>query len=223
MPIDNNSSNKTINILKASLPFVPPPLQRGISYYVKIEEFNTMINSFKDNPTDNTMEACSFSNSEKKQPFNKIEFINAIRPFLSKGEQELIDMILNVINALQVYNIYKTIPSNSSNPMEGFSSLFGNNFNKSSETEPAYEFTFDFDKFTSSDSSESDESSKESKKEKNKNNDEKSTSNTNPENKTVMSQGPSNMENLKSFLTPSQKALFDTYSTMINSSKNNVV
>lgn len=252
----NNSSEKPINILKASLPYIPINMQRTISYFVKIEEFNLMIQNFNDS-FDDTLSACS--SSEDNKSFNPQGLLNAIKPYLDSNEKELIDMFYNFMNAMNIYNVYRSMP-------EDFKSGFNfNNDNSSqntstSETSPEYFFSKhdeennmpnQYDEPLQAASSDdiadatsnnkqyefydeniqyinSEQNNAQSKSNcndslnsNNATSQNYSTSQTNSSYETNHNSSNSqnngfNIETLKSLLNPSQRAMFDTYSAMLN-------
>ncbi len=106
--INNNFSIRTLNILKASLPFMPSGMQRYISNFVKIEEFNHMFMNLN-NSLDSTISACDLS-EDTTRPFNTSDFICAVKPYLNKSEQELLNMFINMTNAFNIYNMYQHLP-----------------------------------------------------------------------------------------------------------------
>lgn len=160
----NNYSQKSINILKASLPFIPVNMQKTVSNYIKIEEFNNMIKNLNSS-IDDTLQACEFDSKENKTNFNSQDLLSAIKPYLNKSEIELVNMIVNFSKAYNMYNSY------------GLNNINFNNLNSNN--------TQSFD-----DKNENPDSDK------------------------------SNIETLKSMLSPNQRAMFDTYLNLLNNNTN---
>lgn len=129
MIFSNGSSEKPINILKASLPYIPATMQRTFSYFVKIEEFELMIHNFN-NSFDETLSACSSSDSSE---FNIQGLFNAIKPYLNDSEKELINMFYNFMNAMNVYNVYRSMPDELKS---NFNFNSGTNYNSTSQSQP---------------------------------------------------------------------------------------
>lgn len=227
MTLNSPFSQKTLNILKASLPFIPPGMQRMVSNLVKIEEFNIMFRNLNDS-LDATMSACEYNSTGDNgcNPFNSTDFISAIKPYLNDSERELIDMFMNMMNALNIYNIYKSLPSAAPVSQNFDSFNYGNhdvenqNFNNHSvenqnfdnpdhNFEPSDENVqnADYQNFNNSDYVDSDMNESDESHDKNINN--------------TANQNNFNIETLKSLLSPSQRAMFETYSTLLNNNNSN--
>lgn len=191
-------SNKPLNILKASLPYVPSTMQKVISYYIKIEEFNIMRNSFN-NSHDNLLSACDngSDNNHKNKP---IELINAVKPYLNTEEKNLIDMFMNMVNAFNMYNTYKSLNLPSLRPESfDFNNPDGPVYNSVNKSDAS---NIENDSFINGTDYDND----------NPNN---KQSNSSPDNI------PANIDidALKNMLSPSQRAMFDTYSSLLNKNK----
>lgn len=191
-------SNKPLNILKASLPYVPSTMQKVISYYIKIEEFNIMRNSFNTSP-DDLLSACD-NGSDNNHKNNPIELINAVKPYLNTEEKNLIDMFMNMVNAFNMYNTYKSLNLPALRP-EAF------NFNNPDGTL--------YNSGNKSDASNIENDSFINGTDYNNDNPDNKQSNSSPDNI------PANIDidALKNMLSPSQRAMFDTYSSLLNKNK----
>lgn len=191
-------SNKPLNILKASLPYVPSTMQKVISYYIKIEEFNIMRNSFN-NSHDNLISACDngSDNNHKNKP---IELINAVKPYLNTEEKNLIDMFMNMVNAFNMYNTYKSL---------NLPALRPESFNFNNPDGPVY------NSVNKSDASNIENDSFINGTDYDNDNPNNKQSNSSPDNI------PANIDidALKNMLSPSQRAMFDTYSSLLNKNK----
>lgn len=191
-------SNKPLNILKASLPYVPSTMQKVISYYIKIEEFNIMRNSFNTSH-DNLLSACDngSDNNHKNKP---IELINAVKPYLNTEEKNLIDMFMNMVNAFNMYNTYKSLNLPALRPESfNFNNPDGPVYNSGNKSDAS---NIENDSFINGTDYDND----------NPNN---KQSNSSPDNI------PTNIDidALKNMLSPSQRAMFDTYSSLLNKNK----
>lgn len=191
-------SNKPLNILKASLPYVPSTMQKVISYYIKIEEFNIMRNSFN-NSHDNLLSACDngSDNNHKNKP---IELINAVKPYLNTEEKNLIDMFMNMVNVFNMYNTYKSLNLPALRPESfNFNNPDGPVYNSGNKSDAS---NIENDSFINGTDYDND----------NPNN---KQSNSSPDNI------PANIDidALKNMLSPSQRAMFDTYSSLLNKNK----
>ncbi len=191
-------SNKPLNILKASLPYVPSTMQKVISYYIKIEEFNIMRNSFNTSP-DDLLSACD-NGSDNNHKNNPIELINAVKPYLNSEEKNLIDMFMNMVSAFNMYNTYKSLNLPALRP-ESF------NFNNPDGTL--------YNSGNKSDASNIENDSFINGTDYNNDNPDNKQSNSSPDNI------PANIDidALKNMLSPSQRAMFDTYSSLLNKNK----
>lgn len=191
-------SNKPLNILKASLPYVPSTMQKVISYYIKIEEFNIMRNSFNTSH-DNLLSACDngSDNNHKNKP---IELINAVKPYLNTEEKNLIDMFMNMVNAFNMYNTYKSL---------NLPALRSESFNFNNPDGPVY------NSVNKSDASNIENDSFINGTDYDNDNPNNKQSNSSPDNI------PANIDidALKNMLSPSQRAMFDTYSSLLNKNK----
>ena len=191
-------SNKPLNILKASLPYVPSTMQKVISYYIKIEEFNIMRNSFNTSP-DDLLSACD-NGSDNNHKNNPIELINAVKPYLNTEEKNLIDMFMNMVNAFNMYNTYKSL---------NLPALRPESFNFNNPDGPVY------NSGNKSDASNIENDSFINGTDYNNDNPDNKQSNSSPDNI------PANIDidALKNMLSPSQRAMFDTYSSLLNKNK----
>lgn len=193
----NNVSTKNLNILKASLPFMPVVMQRAVSNFVKIEEFNNMFNDLNSS-LDNTLNTCALEAQESKQSFNPSDFLCAIKPYLDKKEVELINMFMNLTKAYNIYNL-SGMKNNSESNLENTSNLNFDTFlnNSSVSANP--------------NTSDSRDISSNSNASNNPNIPNSSDTSNNSENTNNI-----NIEALKSLLSPSQRAMFDSYSALLN-------
>ena len=191
-------SNKPLNILKASLPYVPSTMQKVISYYIKIEEFNIMRNSFNTSH-DNLLSACD-NGSDNNHKYKPIELINAVKPYLNTEEKNLIDMFMNMVNAFNMYNTYKSLNLPALRPESfNFNNPDGPVYNSGNKSDAS---NIENDSFINGTDYDND----------NPNN---KQSNSSPDNI------PANIDidALKNMLSPSQRAMFDTYSSLLNKNK----
>lgn len=188
--------NKHINILKASLPFLPGNAQRFISYYIKIEEFNILCSNI-DDEIDNDLRACANDNSP-----NPNDLVNAIKPFLNSNERELVDMFLNMTRAINMYNAYKSLPNLFNDKVNGNDNFSDENYD--SETynnrDNNYHSVNNANIFNNNNNSSNDNNG----------------NNSNNNNGNDINFNNVNIDMLKNMLSPSQRAMFDTYSSMLN-------
>lgn len=191
-------SNKPLNILKASLPYVSSTMQKVISYYIKIEEFNIMRNSFNASP-DDLLSACDNS-SDNAHKNNPIELINAVKPYLNNEEKNLIDMFMNMVSAFNMYNTYKSLNLPALHPEAfNFNNPDGPVYNSGNKPDTSKIENDSFINGTDYDNVNTN------------NNQGNSSPNNIPANIDI--------DALKNMLSPSQRAMFDTYSSLLNKNK----
>ena len=183
--MQNNISQKSINILKASLPFMPINMQKMVSSYIKIEEFNHMFKSLNSS-IDDTLNACELEAKANNTNFNPQDLICAVKPYLNKNEIELIDMIMNFSKAYNIYNTY------------GFDNMDFSNLNLNNMN------------FNSS------PHNKEQSFSSNNNFSNNTSTQNNMQNNINSNSNGLNIEALKNMLSPSQRAMLDTYSALLN-------
>lgn len=233
-------SQKTLNILKASLPFIPAGMQRIVSNFVKIEEFNIMVKNLNDS-LDATISACEYNANANYNgnPFNSNDFISAIKPYLDDREREIIDMLLNMMNALKIYNLYKSFsPSVMPGGLDLNNINFGNgNFDdrdtdhsdkdyREPDSQSINPFPADNDAVINNITEKNNDSIEvfDYLDENNSeitddeiNNFEASSDKTDDN---AANQNNFNIETLKNLLTPEQRAMFETYSALLNNNSN---
>lgn len=241
-------SNKPLNILKASLPYVPSTMQKVISYYIKIEEFNIMRNSFNTSP-DDLLSACDNS-SDKNHKNNPIELINAVKPYLNSEEKNLIDMFMNMVSAFNMYNTYKSLnlpalrpeafnfnnpdgplynscnkPDNSDIEKDSLinSTDYDNdNISHSDNLESVYDKNINNASYSGNNMNNSSDSNINNVINNfNKNMNTTSDNSNNNQGNSSPNNIPANIDidALKNMLSPSQRAMFDTYSSLLNKNK----
>lgn len=213
-------SNKPINILKASLPFLPGTAQRFISYYIKIEEFNILCNNLNDE-IDNDIRACENNNYP-----NPNDLVNAIKPYLNNSERELVDMFMNMTTALNMYTAYKSLPnmynSKPNTDVNVNEKKYNSEMSHNIENNSAFVNTADSNNDSVDNSinynninNNADSNFNDSL---NNNSDDRSndSSNDSPNSNSNNNFNNINIDMLKNMLSPSQRAMFDTYSSMLN-------
>lgn len=105
---NENSVRHTMAILKAALPYVDVHSMRSMQAMVKVTELMDTINS-------QAFELTTLNLDEGKGDLEGM--LNSVKEFCSERERGLIDMILNFINAKNLYNTFKAM------------SILGNNNN----------------------------------------------------------------------------------------------
>lgn len=119
---NENMVKHVMDILKAALPYVDVQSMRTMQVMVKATELMDTINS-------QAYELSTLNLSEGKGDMEGM--LNNIRGFCTGREREIIDTLLNIIKAKNLYNTYKRITSlafnNNDNGEDGnpFTSAFG--------------------------------------------------------------------------------------------------
>lgn len=233
---NDNLSSKSLNILKASLPFVPLGMQRGMSYFIKIEEFNTMVRGFREDSLSG-LQACGIPGSAKNE-FNMQEYLSAISPYLSKSEQDLIKTMQNVVQAMKMMNTYKELdpsilssmgnfasdPSFAQNISSMMSVFFSGNNAPNTQNTSSSENSINRENDFNKEYNFNQENNFNKEYNFNQENIDKSNIFDRPEPEKNIEPNPFtqnenqgiNIESLKSMLSPSQKAMFETYSSLLN-------
>lgn len=117
-----NSIKRIMDILKAALPFVDVQSMRTVQIMVKATELMDTING-------RAFELSTLNLNEGKGDMEGM--LNNIREFCTDRERQIVDMILNVIRAKNLYDTYQMIASlnlnNDSNNTDDnpFASVFG--------------------------------------------------------------------------------------------------
>lgn len=200
--MQDNYSQKSINILKASLPFMPINMQKMVSSYIKIEEFNHMVKNLNSS-IDDTLHACELEAKENKTSFNPQDLFCAIKPYLSKNEIELINMVMNFSKAYNIYNTYglNNLDFNNLNSNNQSFNSTSNNNEHNLNSNNMHNFVNNNGFYNSNNNF-------------NSQNEHSNDNLNNNQNNTL------NIETLKNMLSPSQRAMFDTYSALLNNQQN---
>lgn len=99
---DSKITTHTMKLLKAALPYVDTGEQQFLCIYLKFSEFvNTLQYCSK---AENKVSACK--NQEKHQG-NMIEMVTALKKVCNEKEAETLDMMLNFLQAMQLYQTYQ--------------------------------------------------------------------------------------------------------------------
>lgn len=115
---DNMITTHNMKLIKTALPYIDISEQRFLSIYLKFSEFINTIHLFSEKPA--ALSACkSTATGENKL----IEMVAALKEVCDDAERETLDMILNFMQAMQLYNtyseFYKTTNEFHSSPEDG--------------------------------------------------------------------------------------------------------
>jgi hypothetical protein len=94
--------NHQLEIIKAAIPYINTSEQKVISVYVKATELMDTISIFQ--KPNNSIGICSQENGNG----SPLDMLNDIKAVCTNTEKEAINMIVNFLNAFQLYNTYKS-------------------------------------------------------------------------------------------------------------------
>lgn len=122
---DTALQNHQLEIIKAAVPYINASEQKLISVYVKASELADTIHIFQ--KPGNSVGICSQENKDG----SILDMLNDIRAVCTNTEKETINMLINYLNAFQLYGSYKTTfgdqeptyTQNTSNPNNMYDNL----------------------------------------------------------------------------------------------------
>ena len=98
-----------MKLIKTALPYIPVSEQRFLLIYLKFSEFINAIDFVSHK--DAALSACEQEDNSQE---NLLEMVNALKNVCNDTERESLDMILNFIQALQIYKTYSEFYKSSS-------------------------------------------------------------------------------------------------------------
>lgn len=104
-PFDQNTSSESLQILKAAIPYAPPPMQRALGIYAYMTQLKTLMSGFSGNGAVSMMshheagssfpdmfqEICQYAGSRKESLENLSSIFSALQLFQmyqSTGQEE---------------------------------------------------------------------------------------------------------------------------------------
>lgn len=106
-----------LEIIKAAIPYINTSEQKMISIYVKLSELIETISVFQ--KPESSVGICSADNDG-----SILDMLNDIKEVGTAKEKETIDMLINYMNAFQLYNTYKsTFKDEDAQEFGGFDTL----------------------------------------------------------------------------------------------------
>ena len=96
-PFDSHLQNRTLQILKTAIPYIPYPRQRTVATFVKMMEL-ARANSLFDHK-EPSLQMCEGMNTSARI----LQLLDVIRPLCMENEQSNIDMISNVLSMADLY------------------------------------------------------------------------------------------------------------------------
>ena len=96
-PFDSHLQNRTLQILKTAIPYIPYPSQRAVATFVKMMELSRAHSLFEHKEP--SLQMCEGMNTSARI----LQMLDAIRPLCVESEQANIDMISNVLSMADLY------------------------------------------------------------------------------------------------------------------------
>ncbi len=106
---DKTITTHNMKLIKAALPYIPVSEQRFLFIYLKFSEFMNAIQFFSHK--ESSLTACEQEDSSKE---NLLEMVTALKNVCNDTEREALDMILNFLQAMQLYKTYSEFYKTSS-------------------------------------------------------------------------------------------------------------
>ena len=100
---EDKITTHNMKLIKTALPYIQISEQRFFSIYLKFSEFVNTIQFFSKNDT--TLTACEHQSNAQG---NMLEMVTALKNVCNQAEQETLDMLLNFLQAMQLYQTYST-------------------------------------------------------------------------------------------------------------------
>lgn len=101
--LDQLTSEPHLQMIKAALPYIHAPEQRFFSLLVKWKELERTIRLF-DQRENESIGICSLSDEESATP---VDMLNAMKPYGSASEQDVIDLMINFMQASRLSKSYR--------------------------------------------------------------------------------------------------------------------
>lgn len=96
-PFDSRLQNRTLQLLKTAIPYIPYPRQRMVATLVKMMELSLANSLFEHK--ESSLQMCEGMNTSDRI----LQMLNAIRPLCTEADQSNIDLISNVLSMADLY------------------------------------------------------------------------------------------------------------------------
>lgn len=96
-PFDSRLQNRTLQLLKTAIPYIPYPRQRMVATLVKMMELSLANSLFEHKEP--SLQMCEGMNTSDRI----LQMLNAIRPLCTEADQSNIDLISNVLSMADLY------------------------------------------------------------------------------------------------------------------------
>ena len=97
-PFDSRLQNRTLQLLKTAIPYIPYPRQRMVATLVKMMELSLANSLFEHKEP--SLQMCEGMNTSDRI----LQMLNAIRPLCTEADQSNIDLISNVLSMADLYS-----------------------------------------------------------------------------------------------------------------------
>ncbi|MEE1078192.1 MAG: hypothetical protein UIC64_03975 [Agathobacter sp.] len=96
MEYDELAKTREIQMLKAIVPYIPPEKKREIAFLIQFMEYQHITTIFQ-------------AELGKSTPCNendrRTHILNAVKPYCSQSDQELIDTLINLFSVMDNYDL----------------------------------------------------------------------------------------------------------------------
>ncbi|HIS25438.1 MAG TPA: hypothetical protein IAA57_00800 [Candidatus Pullilachnospira intestinigallinarum] len=106
-PLDAMVSQDSLQLLKASVPYLPAKAGRMLSVYAKMRELSNTISLFE-----RAKPEVSMMSSHPPKNLLPADILGEIRQYAGGAAREAIDQLLFVLNTLQLVQMYQENPEN---------------------------------------------------------------------------------------------------------------
>ena len=96
-PFDSRLQNRTLQLLKTAISYIPYPRQRMVATLVKMMELSLANSLFEHK--ESSLQMCEGMNTSDRI----LQMLNAIRPLCTEADQSNIDLISNVLSMADLY------------------------------------------------------------------------------------------------------------------------
>ena len=100
--LDQLTLEPHLQMIKAALPYIHIPEQRFFSLMVKVKELERTIRLF-DQRENEAVGICSLTEEQASSP---VDMLNAMKPYGNASEQDLIDLVINFMQASRLSKSY---------------------------------------------------------------------------------------------------------------------
>jgi hypothetical protein len=96
--IDQIANQNHLQMIKASIPYLPVREQRMVAVYSKIAELQNILSFYSGR--ESSVVSCSLD----RESSSAVDILNDIRTYCDPSEQEIIDRALQIITAMDLYS-----------------------------------------------------------------------------------------------------------------------